>query len=91
MKFSIEKLKETNAGTGRIVKFEGKTNAAYFDQKAAVHLSFTICPDTGGTLKWNPSEVSRDCPRHGSPFDNNGKLLNGPALTGPTSLADNRE
>ncbi|WDF46057.1 FAD-dependent oxidoreductase [Chryseobacterium sp. KACC 21268] len=87
----IEELKEIKAGTGRIVKFEGKTYAAYRDQKAAIHLLSPICPHTGCTVKWNPSEVSWDCPCHGSRFDINGKLLNGPALKGLTPLTDQRE
>lgn len=37
------------------------------------------CPHLGCALKWNPHERSWDCPCHGSRFDSDGKLLNGPA------------
>ena len=37
------------------------------------------CPHLGCALKWNPQEHSWDCPCHGSRFDRDGKLLNGPA------------
>lgn len=38
------------------------------------------CPHMGCRLVWNPEEKSWDCPCHGSRFDENGKLLDNPAL-----------
>lgn len=37
------------------------------------------CPHMGCTLKWNRQEHTWDCPCHGSRFDRDGKLLDGPA------------
>lgn len=37
------------------------------------------CPHLGCALKWNPQEHSWDCPCHGSRFDSNGRILDGPA------------
>ena len=37
------------------------------------------CPHLGCALKYNPQEHSWDCPCHGSRFDQNGALLDGPA------------
>lgn len=37
------------------------------------------CPHMGCQLSWNADEASWDCPCHGSRFDNNGSLINGPA------------
>ena len=37
------------------------------------------CPHLGCALKWNPIEHSWDCPCHGSRFDKNGSLLEGPS------------
>jgi len=37
------------------------------------------CPHLGCALKYNVAERSWDCPCHGSRFDENGKLLDGPA------------
>ncbi len=37
------------------------------------------CPHLGCALKWNPQEHSWDCPCHGSRFDADGQLLDGPA------------
>ena len=37
------------------------------------------CPHLGCALKWNKAEHSWDCPCHGSRFDGDGKVLEGPA------------
>ena len=37
------------------------------------------CPHLGCALKWNPQEHTWDCPCHGSRFEENGRLINGPA------------
>lgn len=37
------------------------------------------CPHMGCRLEWNPEEESYDCPCHGSRFDREGNLMDGPA------------
>jgi len=37
------------------------------------------CPHMGCVLKYNRQEHSWDCPCHGSRFDRDGELINGPA------------
>lgn len=39
------------------------------------------CPHMGCRLEWNPEEETYDCPCHGSRFDRNGRLIDGPAQT----------
>lgn len=39
------------------------------------------CPHMGCRLEWNPEEGSYDCPCHGSRFDGEGHLIEGPAQT----------
>lgn len=39
------------------------------------------CPHMGCRLAWNPAEESYDCPCHGSRFDREGRLIDGPAQT----------
>ena len=41
-----------------------------------------VCPHMGCELVWNPDEHSWDCPCHGSRFDYEGNLTNGPAQEG---------
>ncbi len=50
--------------------------------KAAVNLltpTTPRCPHMGCALKWNSREHSWDCPCHGSRFEENGALLDGPS------------
>ena len=38
------------------------------------------CTHMGCKLAWNPQEGTWDCPCHGSRFDREGRLLDGPAI-----------
>lgn len=38
------------------------------------------CPHLGCALKWNKAEHTWDCPCHGSRFEENGKLIDNPAM-----------
>lgn len=40
-----------------------------------------VCPHMGAILAWNDSEESWDCPLHGSRFEADGTLIEGPATT----------
>ena len=42
----------------------------------------------GGVLRWNDAEHSWDCPLHGSRFDKDGALLEGPATCSLTGVGD---
>jgi len=86
----IDELNEINSGEGKIIKHDGKTYAAYRDEKSELHLLSPVCPHTGCTVAWNPSEVSWDCPCHGSRFDIEGNLLNGPAMSGLEKIQINK-
>jgi glycine/D-amino acid oxidase-like deaminating enzyme/nitrite reductase/ring-hydroxylating ferredoxin subunit len=39
-----------------------------------------VCTHLGGILRWNEAERSWDCPLHGSRFDEDGAVLEGPAV-----------
>lgn len=44
--------------------------------------STKCCPHLGCALKWNKEEHTRDCPCHGSRFEENGDLIDNPATGG---------
>jgi Rieske Fe-S protein len=37
------------------------------------------CTHRGSEVHWNPAEATLDCPSHGSRFDQDGRVLEGPA------------
>jgi Rieske Fe-S protein len=67
-------------GEGGMAKVDGKTVGAYRAPDGTVHAVSITCTHMGCTLKWNRAETSWDCPCHGSRFDCDGKVLNGPAV-----------
>lgn len=69
-------------GDGGVFEVDGKKIAAFRDEQGLLHLNSTICPHMGCHVHWNAAEKSFDCPCHGSRFDGDGKVLNGPAKSG---------
>jgi Rieske Fe-S protein len=67
-------------GEGRIVRMGTHKVAAYRDDKGLLHLRDATCTHLKCIVDWNSIEKSWDCPCHGSRFDAEGRVLNGPAL-----------
>ena len=50
------------------------------DDTGKLHQCSAVCSHLGCIVSWNATERTWDCPCHGSRFNPDGKLLNGPAL-----------
>jgi glycine/D-amino acid oxidase-like deaminating enzyme/nitrite reductase/ring-hydroxylating ferredoxin subunit len=68
------------AGEGAIVSLNGERAAVYKkDDRSIVALS-PVCTHLGCIVGWNTAEKTWDCPCHGSRFDTDGKVIQGPAV-----------
>ncbi|GAC1339247.1 MAG: FAD-dependent oxidoreductase [Candidatus Dormibacteria bacterium] len=72
-------LDDLALGCGAIVEHEGMRIAAYKDERGRLHAVSPTCTHLGCQVAFNPAERSWDCPCHGSRFDVDGAVLEGPA------------
>jgi glycine/D-amino acid oxidase-like deaminating enzyme/nitrite reductase/ring-hydroxylating ferredoxin subunit len=68
-------------GEGAIMKVDGKNAALYRDPGGRMHAVSAACTHMGCIVHWNNVEKSWDCPCHGSRFDVDGAVIEGPALS----------
>ena len=70
---------EVPAGSGCIVKEDGRKMAVYRREDGTIVRLSPVCPHMKCDVHWNDAEKSWDCPCHGSRFTCEGEFLNGPA------------
>ncbi len=58
----------------------GHKVAAYRDETGQLHAISARCTHMGCLVSWNTAEQSWDCPCHGSRFDVDGRVIQGPAV-----------
>lgn len=75
-------LKDIKNGHGGIIEYKGEKVGVYRDIEGKSHIVSTRCPHLGCEVKWNPDELSWDCPCHGSRFDYKGNWIESPAQRG---------
>ena len=71
---------EVPAGQARIVRDGAGKTGVYRDEAGALHAVSLRCTHLGCLLRFNGAERSWDCPCHGSRFDVDGAVLEGPAV-----------
>ncbi|WP_266074800.1 FAD-dependent oxidoreductase [Haladaptatus caseinilyticus] len=67
-------------GNARIVRENGSAIAEYRDENDELHRVSAVCTHLKCLVKWNDAEETWDCPCHGSRFDCDGSVLDGPAV-----------
>lgn len=67
---------------GKLLQLEKGKYAVYKNSKSEITILSPICPHMGCTVDWNKAEKTWDCPCHGSRFDPQGKVIEGPAYRG---------
>ena len=86
--FVGDRLRPTEAGSeddvppgeARVVRDGLGRKGVYRDEHGEVHAVSLRCTHLGCLLRFNAAETSWDCPCHGSRFDVDGQVLEGPAV-----------
>lgn len=69
-----------NPGDAVQADVEGHRAGVYKDCNNKLHVVDTTCTHLGCEVQWNDAELSWDCPCHGSRFNVDGKIVEGPAM-----------
>jgi glycine/D-amino acid oxidase-like deaminating enzyme/nitrite reductase/ring-hydroxylating ferredoxin subunit len=71
---------EVKKGEAKVIKMNGDKVGAYRDDQGVLHVVDITCTHLGCELHWNEAEKSWDCPCHGSRFNYDGGVIEGPAF-----------
>lgn len=73
------KIEDIAVNEGGIVSVGGKNYAVYKRSQTEVIILSSVCTHMKCQLQWNSTEKTWDCPCHGSRFNTDGSVINGPA------------
>jgi Rieske Fe-S protein len=76
----VDPIERLGPGEAGIVELAGGRVAAFRDDDGRLSACSAVCTHMGCLVTWNPAERSWDCPCHGSRFDAQGRVLEGPAV-----------
>ncbi|WP_416561841.1 FAD-dependent oxidoreductase [Nocardia testacea] len=77
----VDSAADLAPGSGAVMRRSGHRSAVYRDLDGELHSVSAVCTHLGCVVAFNDAETSWDCPCHGSRFDIDGKVLEGPATT----------
>lgn len=84
----VDSTDQIQPGEGAVLREGLRKVACYRDLTGGLHTFSATCTHLGGVVRWNSAEKTWDCPCHGSRFDKLGEVINGPAVTGLSPVAD---
>lgn len=95
-RFVSDRLAKANApdsasllnGDGGIVTLGDDKVAAYRDDQGSLHAVSPVCTHLGCVVSFNKAEKTWDCPCHGSRFQLDGSVIQGPAIDDLKKLTD---
>jgi glycine/D-amino acid oxidase-like deaminating enzyme/nitrite reductase/ring-hydroxylating ferredoxin subunit len=76
-----ETLKQVRPGEGKLIERDQQKLAVHRDDAGEVHIVSAVCTHMKCIVNWNQSEKTWDCPCHGSRFNVDGRVIEGPAIT----------
>lgn len=68
-----------DAAEGEIVDVSGRAAGLYRGSGGELRAVSAVCTHMGCLVGWNPVDRTWDCPCHGSRFDEDGRVVHGPA------------
>jgi Rieske Fe-S protein len=77
----VADLDEIPPGEGAIVRRGLAKHAVYHGEDGVFIERSAVCTHVGCIVHWNSFEKCWDCPCHGSQFQPDGTVINGPAIT----------
>lgn len=72
-------VEDVAPGTGTVMRIDGDRCAVYRDDSGTVHAVSARCTHLGCIVDFNDAERAWECPCHGSRFDIDGSVIQGPA------------
>lgn len=75
----VDSAEKIAAGEGAVIRRGLSKIAVYRDEEGKLHERSAVCVHLGCIVGWNTNEKTWDCPCHGSRFNYDGKVLQGPA------------
>ena len=81
-KFKAEQLSsvsDLDNGEAKLANVDGYTLALYRDENGELHALSSACTHIKCTVAWNNAEKTWDCPCHGTRYNYDGVMINGPA------------
>lgn len=75
----VDSLDDVSPGTGAVLRVSGQRCAVYRDDSGVLHGVSARCTHLGCIVHFNDAERAWECPCHGSRFDIDGSVLQGPA------------
>jgi glycine/D-amino acid oxidase-like deaminating enzyme/nitrite reductase/ring-hydroxylating ferredoxin subunit len=76
----VKSADELAPGEAAVIRSGLGKVATYRDEDGVLHEVSASCTHLGCIVGWNPGETTWDCPCHGSRFDVDGRVLQGPAV-----------
>ncbi|MEU1073012.1 MULTISPECIES: FAD-dependent oxidoreductase [unclassified Streptomyces] len=75
----VQDVSDIEPGNGAVVRVNGERCAVYRDDQGEAHAVSARCTHMGCLVAFNGAERTWECPCHGSRFDTDGKVIQGPA------------
>jgi Glycine/D-amino acid oxidases (deaminating) len=82
----IKSESELKPGEGAIMRDGVSKIAIRRDEAGTVHKLSAVCPHLGCVVSWNSTEQTWDCPCHGSRYNAEGRVYQGPANSDLSSV-----